>query len=733
MRVRRAARGLALALLVVCGPAVAEAAAAPQIGPAWTVGVSTTGAGLRAEVNPGGASASCQFEYGTTTAYGTTVSCVEGPGSGNGAVTVRSPTLVGVTPDTTYHYRVDATASGNSVQGGDHSFTSEAFAGAPLLLDDRGWEMVSPVDKNGGQVQGPGQSFGGGVIQAAAGGGMLTYSSISSFGEGAQGAPAGSQYVAGRGSGGWGSENITLATTAGAYGPEPDGVPYQLFSTNLERGLSLVSRPCGDESCLAGYALRESAGGALIASPQAPGLRFAGASPDLAHVVLSSCAKLTPEATEVPPSGGCDPAQRNLYEWSGGGLSLVNLLPAATQGTPGATLAAPAGAVSADGFRVYWSQGAGLYLREGAATKQVDGSLGGGGVFQAASADGAVAFFTKAGHLYRYEASGAGAAADLTPAGSVQGVLGASADGSRVYYQDAAGLELWRKTGTVATVATVAIGADAADPANFPAATGTARVSPDGTRLAFLSKASLTGYDNRGATDFGTPPAVVGVPQSEAFVYDAGTGALVCASCNPTGERPIGPSTIPGAAANGGGASASRPYKPRALSADGRRLFFDSADVLALQDTGNRPDVYEWEAAGAGSCARAGGCLNLISRGRNTEGSSFLDASASGSDAFFLTADSLVGSDAAFADAYDAREGGGFQEPLRPLECAGDACQFLPSEPEDPTPGTLIPAAGNPPLRFPAAACRKGFVRRHGKCIRKVHRRHRGAKPGGRR
>lgn len=31
--------------------------------------------------------------------------------------------------------------------------------------------------------------------------------------------------------------------------------------------------------------------------------------------------------------------------------------------------------------------------------------------------------------------------------------------------------------------------------------------------------------------------------------------------------------------------------------------------------------------------------------------------------------------------------------------CVGDSCQSLPPEPEDPTPGTLVPNPGNPPLR----------------------------------
>jgi len=36
------------------------------------------------------------------------------------------------------------------------------------------------------------------------------------------------------------------------------------------------------------------------------------------------------------------------------------------------------------------------------------------------------------------------------------------------------------------------------------------------------------------------------------------------------------------------------------------------------------------------------------------------------------------------------------EEPI----CVGDSCQPLPSEPEDPTPGTLAPNTGNPPLQI---------------------------------
>jgi hypothetical protein len=562
------------------------------------------------------------------------------------------------------------------------------------LLDSRGWEMVSPVEKNGGEVQGFGGNSGGGVLQAAGDGESATFSSASSFGGDAAGAPVASQYISRRGAGGWSTENVTLSTFAGAYGEDLAGVPYRLFSPDLARALVLNGQSCvEDESCPRGYSLRQSANGALALSPEAPDLRFAGASPDLRHVILSTCRALTPNATEVPDGkGGCEASATNLYEWDGAQLTLINVLPGQSKGTPGAILAAAGGAVSADGSRAYFTlaEDGALYLAEaGKETKLIPETVGGGASFQTATPDGAIAFFTKASHLYRYSAA-ANTAADLAPGGEVLGVLGPSEDGSRVYYLSATGLFLWH-SGTTTKVAA------AADASNYPPALGTARLSPDGAVLAFLSGAPLTGYDN---TDKNT-----GNPDSEVYLYDAdangGAGQLICASCNPEGLRPVGPSSIPGAVANGTGPNATQTYKPRALTSDGRRLFFDSRDALVAQDTNNDKDVYEWEAQGAGSCAQAPGCLQLISSGRSEDGASFVDASQDGRDAFFLTDGSLVEADPGAVDLYDARAGGGFAVPEKPIPCEGDACQPLPSPPEDPIPGTLVLTEGNPRVRFP--------------------------------
>ena len=63
----------------------------------------------------------------------------------------------------------------------------------------------------------------------------------------------------------------------------------------------------------------------------------------------------------------------------------------------------------------------------------------------------------------------------------------------------------------------------------------TARVSPDGRYLAFMSNRSLTGYDNVDAN-----PAAKGARDEEVYLYDAATKLLLCASCNPNGQPPHG-------------------------------------------------------------------------------------------------------------------------------------------------------------------------------------------------
>jgi hypothetical protein len=729
-------------LVLLGAPAVARAAE-PQIPAAWVEAVTASSGNLRAEIDPGGLNTTYRFEYLSETAFekGGWAGADLAPPSGAAPFgsTPAPPVfqrLEHLLPATAYRYRPVAGNSAGTVVGPEHVLTTEETSLAFRLPDARAWELVSPLDKAGGAIAAPGSLFGGGEIQAASGGGALTYGSASSFG-GAQGAPPGSQYLSRRDAGGWSTENISTPLQSNTYGDHPDGVPYRLFAPGLGAGLLFGGQPCrgvpgcptpapalpgsGAPGAYATYYLRDGATYLSLlddadlahsaVSPEHFAVSLAAASADLSTVVLSSCAALTSAATEVAAGPGeCVDAERNLYRWRGGALELINLLPAASTGTPGARVAAPIGAVSEDGSRIYFSdpEDGLLYLREaGGPTKPVEEALPGQATFQVASADGSLAFLLVSGHLYRYRAA-TNSAADITPAGAVAGVLGASADGDRVYFQDADGLELWDEGST----RLVAAGADASLPSDHPPAIATVRVSADGRQLAFLSAAELGGNDNLDAD--------TGAPDTELYLYDAGgAGRLICASCNPTGERPRGSASVPGAEVNG----TTTAYRPRALSADGRRLVFDSADRLVVADTNSRVDVYQWEAAGEGTCTRVPGCVNLVSSGRGDGGASFLDASADGNDVFFLTDESLVPRDPGSIDVYDARVGGGLPEPQGPIACVGDACQALPNAPEDPTPGTLVPNPGNPPLKIVKE--KQKHHRHHKRKHRRPHREHR--------
>jgi hypothetical protein len=751
---------VALVALALAAPA-AQAETPPVVVGSWPTDTGTDSVNLRAQIESGGLPTTYLFEYTTEAQFrlkgfiGAEKQPQLGIGIGTGSVQQHIGELP---PDTAYRFRVVATNNLGFKIGELRSFRTDEPEPVFSLPDNRGWEMVSPAEKNGGEIQSFGENHGGGVIQAAAQGSAITYTSASSFAGGA-GAPGPSQYLSSRaGTPDWASANITLPVLSGSYPESPAaGVPYQLFASGLGGALVSNGRRCRvattsqcpvENAPLAGsgapagyrnYYLRNNSNGSFSALLTSAGIAslplgpedfevaFAGATPDLGHVILSTCAALSADASEVPAGNGeCDPEKQNLYEKTGTSLSLINLLPGQGTGTPGASLAAQSRAISADGSRVYWNDAANLYLREGTQTKQVDESLGGGGRFETASLDGSIAYFSKAGHLYRYSAA-SGNATDLTltPKAGLQGVLGASADGAWVYYLTSAGLYL-DHNGTVTQVAPQASAASA------PPTTGTARVSADGRRLLFVSSAAgLSPYDNRNA-DPNDPK-----PEPEVYLFTApGTAGagIICASCNPSGERPTGPASLPGASPNGSGPNAPHSYKPRVLSADSKRVFFDTFDALAVQDTNGDRDVYQWEASGSGDCTRTSGCVKLISSGRAEGGASFLDASEDGSDAFFLTDGSLVAADPAGFDVYDARAGGGSPELASAIPCFGDACQPLPPEPADPGTGTRRqkPSGNLSALSVKALHCKKGEVKKRGKCVKRKtrHKKASGKKQG---
>jgi len=89
--------------------------------------ITATGATLNGTINANSASTAVTFEYGLTTAYGTTVTATPSPvtGSANTAVTYALSSLL---PNTTYHFRVVGVSTGGTANGGDLTFTTNAIA-----------------------------------------------------------------------------------------------------------------------------------------------------------------------------------------------------------------------------------------------------------------------------------------------------------------------------------------------------------------------------------------------------------------------------------------------------------------------------------------------------------------------------------------------------------------------------------------------------------------------------
>jgi hypothetical protein len=248
--------------------------------------------------------------------------------------------------------------------------------------------------------------------------------------------------------------------------------------------------------------------------------------------------------------------------------------------------------------------------------------------------------------------------------------------------------------------------------ANANTAYVTARVSPDGRYLAFMSSASLTGYDNVDAT-----PEAKGARDEEVYLYDSQGGNLRCVSCNPSGARPEGvldregvgeglgllvdrrkvwfghylAGNIPGwTAENLTGALIQSRY----LS-DSGRLFFNTPGDLVPAAANHKEDVYEYEPSGVGSCeSQTGGCVSLLSGGSSDRESAFIEATPDGSSVFFVTEAQLLpqDSDTAF-DIYSARE------------CtASSPCLSPPAGEEAPCADTKTCRSAEPAKQIPAGA-----------------------------
>lgn len=183
----------------------------------------------------------------------------------------------------------------------------------------------------------------------------------------------------------------------------------------------------------------------------------------------------------------------------------------------------------------------------------------------------------------------------------------------------------------------------------------------DGRYLVFVSYGQLTSDDTDAAAD--------------VYRFDAVSGSLQRVSLGEDGYDSNGNNSEFDSVIEAGhyGGTVLRQYEMnnRAISEDGSRIVFTTAEPLSIAATNHLVNVYEWhEGSGAGE-------VSLLSGGNGPTSIADVAMAPSGRDVFFVTTQGLVPQDVdGQPDVYDARLGGGFApQPAAVEPCAGDACQ----------------------------------------------------------
>jgi hypothetical protein len=99
------------------------AATAPTATTGSASGIDDTGATLNGQVNPNGSSTTYHFDWGQTTSYTSGPTSTSSPLTGSTSQPATA-TISGLSPNTTYHFRVVASSSGGTTNGSDQSFTT---------------------------------------------------------------------------------------------------------------------------------------------------------------------------------------------------------------------------------------------------------------------------------------------------------------------------------------------------------------------------------------------------------------------------------------------------------------------------------------------------------------------------------------------------------------------------------------------------------------------------------
>ena len=391
---------------------------------------------------------------------------------------------------------------------------------------------------------------------------------------------------------------------------------------------------------------------------------------------------LLPPGPERKLAEETEAEQFDLYEWTGGGLRLVNVDSegrlvnrcGAWLGDRSKEAGNALNAVSADGSKLFFISPnpnappaclqPQLYMRvdgretvevsepEGVRVEPSERALV---AYDGASADGSKVFFTTATgltpgagtgfHLYEYDTEAEVGHRLTLIADGVSGIerqwinpyVVASEDGSTVYFLGAyeQGVGIFRYDTATREKSFVAVASETAEAAEPMYATA------DGGFLLFASGPGGVQV----AGPHGLEPERRGFGHEELYRYDRADGSVVCVSCG-EGVAPVKGTVLLPEAGKGMWSSPDSLRTAISVSEDGRRVFFQSSAQLVAQDTnestvaeersnaelGFGADGYEWEQDGTEEepgvfCAVANGCTHLISAGEDVGPERFLGAS----------------------------------------------------------------------------------------------------------
>ncbi|HET9198563.1 MAG TPA: hypothetical protein VFN92_09965 [Solirubrobacterales bacterium] len=622
-------------------------AVAPVATTAGATGISETAATLNGSVTAEGAPTTYFFEYGTTSAYGSQVPAPEAPaGSGRAPHRFRVD-LPGLTPGTTYHYRLVAKNSAGIAIGDDVEFTT-----ATTSPTGRTYEQVTPVDQQGGNING------GIGFAALPGGGGISYATAPAGGD-VNATPNYPRMLSLRGEDDW---NAPIRVDP-PFGSAP-GIVLALTSAVSEDGTHavVVSNRALTPGAAEGYKamnvyLEDLRDGSytLIGSTEA-GLRQAqrlqfdsrhmivGATPNFDRLVFWSPIALTPGAPDAYTEDLLSPVNGGLYRWSEeDGLEVASLDSQPTVVVRYSNDRVKMRQTSADLNRVFFQTESGIYLWEGdeivpLSVSELDGTVKPGFLY-AASRSGRYVFFASSpltaespegiDLLYRLDLE-TQELEFISKLGQdlVNRVLAVSDDGSTVYINSYSFGEssVWRD-GELATL----------PPQIGGIGPGEVALSPTGRYVGIAQFGNIYHYDTE-AQKLSCASCDAGSPNFNALVPTAG------------GYERNGTIGVPQWVGDNGG------------------VYFTSPTGLVPADTNGTKDAYEFRD----------GQLRLVSPGDAAFAATFMDMSEDGRDVYFVTDQPLVARDTnRSADIYDARRGGGLavQNQVPGPPCAGESCQ----------------------------------------------------------